>query len=83
MRILLIIVALLVVGSLIGWITFGRDSNHASINLETNAIRQDTSKVMQSGANLLHRAGDKMEDESVHQQQQAQPTPRETAPVIR
>lgn len=83
MRLLLVIVALLVIGSLIGWITFGRDSNHASINLETNAIRQDTSKVMQSGANLLHRAGDTMEDESLHQQQQVQPTQSETAPVTR
>ncbi|MFO0788260.1 MAG: hypothetical protein U0805_02315 [Pirellulales bacterium] len=83
MRLVLIVLVLIVVGSLVGWISFRRDADHASINLETNAIRQDTSKVMQSGAELLHRAGDKMEDESVNQQKQAPVTRREPAPVTR
>jgi hypothetical protein len=84
MRVLLIVIAIILVGVLIGWITFNKGPDQSTININTGAIRQDTKKAVESGANLLHRAGDKMDAE-------AKRTPdantadanRETAPVTR
>jgi hypothetical protein len=61
MRGVLFLVAIVIVLALIGWISFGRDDNRASINLETQEIREDTQKALDSGAALIERAGDKID----------------------
>ncbi len=82
MRVLIIIAALILIGVLIGWITFNKGPDHASIDINTGAIRQDTKKAVESGAQLLHRAGDKMETEANRPANHAE-TNGETAPVSR
>ncbi len=65
MRLLLIIAAGVLVFALVGWISFSRGpDDRASINLETPKIRQDTQHAMQSGAELLHKAGDNVAREA-------------------
>jgi hypothetical protein len=65
MRLLLILAAAVLVFALIGWISFSRGpDDRASINLETPKIRQDTQHAMQSGAELLHKAGDNVAREA-------------------
>jgi hypothetical protein len=61
MRAILILAVLVVVGILVGWITIGREPGRASINLETQEVREDTKEAMHSGAELLHKAGDDVE----------------------
>jgi hypothetical protein len=56
MRGLLILIVLIVVLVLVGWITFSRDSGRASINVETNEIREDTGELMQKGSEVLQEA---------------------------
>jgi hypothetical protein len=56
MRVLLIVLALIVVFALVGWITFSDDDGRASINLETDEIREDTGEVMNKGSELLKDA---------------------------
>ena len=64
MRVLIIVIALILVGVLVGWITFSKGPDHSSVNIETGAIRQDTKQAVESGAQLLHRAGDKLQTEA-------------------
>lgn len=61
MRALLIVIALVLVFAFLGWITFSKSPDHTSVNLETDKIRSDTTNAMQSGAEMLHRAGDKVD----------------------
>ena len=64
MRILIVVAALILVGVLVGWITFSKGPDQSSVNINTSAIRQDTKQAVESGAELLHRAGDKMQSEA-------------------
>jgi hypothetical protein len=82
MRVLIIVIALILIGVLIGWITFSKGPDQSSINLNTGAIRQDTKQAVESGAQLLHRAGDKMDAEANRTPDSSNPN-RETAPVTR
>jgi hypothetical protein len=84
MRVLIIVVALILVGVLVGWITFHKGPDQSSININTGAIRQDTKQAVESGAQLLHRAGDKMDAEAKRTPDAStSDTNRETAPVTR
>jgi hypothetical protein len=56
MRGLLILIVVIFVLVLVGWITFSRDSGRASINVETNEIREDTGELMQKGSEALQEA---------------------------
>ncbi len=56
MRALLIILGLIVIFALVGWITFSDDDGRASINVETNEIREDTGEIMNKGSELLKDA---------------------------
>lgn len=64
MRALIVIVAIVFILALVGWISFSKGPDTASIDLETGKIRQDTRNAMQSGAEVLHKAGDKMATEA-------------------
>jgi hypothetical protein len=64
MRGLLILVGVILILVLAGWITFSSGPDRTSVNIEGQKIRQDTKQVMESGAKLLHRAGDKVESEA-------------------
>jgi hypothetical protein len=61
MRGLLFIILAVAVLALVGWISFGHDDDRASINLETQEIRDDTRKVLDSGTKALERVGEKIE----------------------
>jgi regulatory protein YycI of two-component signal transduction system YycFG len=63
MRVLIFVVALILLFSLLGWITFSKSSDRSSVNIETDTIRADTNKAIQSGATILKGAGDKIENE--------------------
>ena len=61
MRALILLAAIVVVLALIGWISFRKGPEGPSVTIESERIRQDTKKVMDSGAQMLHKAGDKVE----------------------
>ena len=48
MKSVLTIAILVLVLALVGWVTFGTNSERSSINLETEQIRQDTSEALES-----------------------------------
>lgn len=81
MRAIIILIAIIVVCALVGWISFSNGPGRSSINIETNEIRQDTKQVMQSGADLLHKAGDKVEQEANQPNEQTPPVQNEAAPI--
>jgi hypothetical protein len=62
MRAILALIAIVLVLSLVGWISFHRSPDGPSVKIETEHIRADTKDVVQSGANLLHKAGDKVQN---------------------
>jgi hypothetical protein len=82
MRALIVVVALVLIFVLIGWITFSKGPDRSSINIESDRIRADTKDAMDSGAKLLHKAGDKVEAEAHRPSENAQ-TDREPAPITR
>jgi hypothetical protein len=61
MRALILLAAIVLILALVGWISFSKGPDRASINIESAEIRQDTKQVMESGARILHKAGDKVE----------------------
>ena len=61
---------------------FSKGPDRASINLETNAIRQDTQHAMQKGGELLHQAADKVDAEANRQPAETQ-VKHETTTVTR
>jgi len=63
MRAIILLVVIVLVLALIGWISFSKGPDRSSINIESGRIRQDTKEVMESGAQMLHKAGDKVETE--------------------
>jgi cytoskeletal protein RodZ len=64
MRVLILLVAIVLVLAVAGWISFSKSPDRTSINIESERIRQDTKQVMESGAQVLHKAGDKVEAEA-------------------
>jgi hypothetical protein len=67
MRALLLLSVAVIVLALVGWISLSTGPDRTSINIESNRIRQDTKQVMESGAQMLHKAGDKVETEGNRQ----------------
>jgi hypothetical protein len=82
MRALLVVVAVLLIFALVGWITFSKGPDRASINIESGQIQHDTKKAMESGAELLHKAGDKVHDEASRQPDGPATNPERT-PITR
>ena len=82
MRGILLLAAVVLVLALVGWISFSKGPDRASINLESDRIRQDTKQVMESGAKMLHKAGNKVEAEANKQPASTQENPQ-AAPVPR
>lgn len=80
MRVLLIIVALILICSLLGWITFNKGPDRSSINIETDKIRTDSEKAAESGAALLRKTGDKI-DEKVQDERLAPTSPARSMPA--
>jgi hypothetical protein len=67
MRALILLAAIVLILALVGWISFSKGPDRSSINIESDRIRQDTKQVMESGAEILHKAGDKVESEANRQ----------------
>jgi hypothetical protein len=63
MRGLLVVIGLIVILALIGWVKFSKGPDRATMTIESGQIREDTKKAVQTGADLLHRAGDKVQAE--------------------
>ena len=82
MRALILIVAILLIFSLIGWISYSRGPGHASINLETDKIRTDTDRAVQTGAEVLRKTGEEIENRT-QKTEPAPPVENEPAPVNR
>lgn len=61
--------------ALVGWITFGKDDGRASINLETETIREDTGEMMKSGSELLDDARDEVEPDAAGTSDDVPPPP--------
>jgi hypothetical protein len=64
MRTLIILAAVVILLALVGWLTFNNEPGRASINLETDEIREDTGEVMRSGSELLRDAEEEIKEES-------------------
>ena len=73
MRLVILIIVILVICSLIGWITFSKGPGHSSINIETDQIQSDAERAVQSGAQVLRNAGEQI-DSRVSQQKEPAPT---------
>lgn len=50
---ILVVIGLLMV--LAGWLTFGRNGNQTSINIETKKIEHDTERAIDKGKELLKK----------------------------
>ena len=64
MRALLIVLGLIVFFAVVGWITFSDDDGRASINLETDEIREATGEMMNKGSELLKEAEQEVDPDS-------------------
>ena len=53
MRALIFLVAIVLLMALAGWITFGSSPGRSTINVETQRIKQDTNRALDSGARKL------------------------------
>jgi len=82
MRALILIAAVVLIFALVGWISFSKGPDRASVNLETGAIRQDTQQAMQKGGELLRKAGDRVEADANRQPDATQRT-RQTETITR
>ena len=82
MRALILLAAIVLVLALVGWISFSKGPDRASINIESDKIRADTKQVMESSAKMLHQAGDKVEAEA-DRQPNRDPQSTNSAPIPR
>ena len=82
MRALIFLAAIVFVLALVGWISFSKGPDRSSINIESDQIRQDTKRMMESGAQVLHKAGDKVEAEANREPNGLTSNP-DVAPVTR
>jgi hypothetical protein len=76
MRALLFLVAVVLILAFAGWISFSKSSDRTTINLETQKIQQDTDRALESGSNLLRKAGDAVDGAN-----EPPPSPQTTTPV--
>jgi len=83
MRLVILIVLILVVCSLIGWITFSKQAGHSSINIETDQIRADADRAVESGSQLLKNAGQEIDNRVSDKKEPAPTVVNESAPVNR
>lgn len=84
MRALIFLVAIVLILSLAGWVTYSKAPGRSSINIETQQIKQDTDRALESGSNLLRKAGDAVDSEVEPNSPQTTPvqtTSSSTAPV--
>jgi hypothetical protein len=83
MRALLILIIVIALLAFAGWLTFSYGPGRTSVNLETNAIREDTQEMVRSGAKILDRAQDELRPsddaapESAANEADPRPTDRE------
>lgn len=56
MRTILYLVLIVLVLALVGWITFNRDPARPGVNLETQKMKDDTQKALDTGSELLKKA---------------------------
>jgi hypothetical protein len=56
MRGVLYLVLIVLVLAVVGWITFNHDPSRPGINLETQKVKDDTRKAMETGSDLLKKA---------------------------
>jgi hypothetical protein len=82
MRALILLAAIVLVLALVGWITFRKGPEGPSVTIESEKIRQDTKQVMDSGAQMLHKAGDKVEAKANGEPNRVPSNP-DVAPVTR
>jgi hypothetical protein len=80
MRALIILVAIVLILSLIGWVTYSKAPGRSSINIETQQIKQDTDRALESGSNLLRKAGDAVDSKAEPATPATQTRPVQTAP---
>jgi hypothetical protein len=78
MRGLLVVIGLILILALIGWVKFSKGPDRATMSIESGQIREDTKKAMQSGSELLHRAGDKVQAEASRPSEPAADQPATT-----
>jgi hypothetical protein len=83
MRFVLLLVLILVVCSLIGWISFSKGPGHASINIETDQIQTDADRAVESGAQLLKNAGQEIDNRVSNKKEPSPTVVNEPAPVNR
>jgi hypothetical protein len=82
MRALIFLAAIVLILALVGWITFSKSPGRSSINIETQQIRQDTDRALESGSKLLRKASDKIENAHEPQTSTSQPaTPAKPTPA--
>ncbi|HEX2474146.1 MAG TPA: hypothetical protein VHK01_05345 [Lacipirellulaceae bacterium] len=55
MRVIIFLAIVVALLAFAGWITFSSGPDRASINVETNEIRQDTQEIVRSGAKVLDK----------------------------
>jgi hypothetical protein len=82
MRVLILLVAIVLVLAVAGWISFSKGPDRTSINIESGKIRQDTKQVMESGAQVLHKAGNEVEAEAKREPNRVPANPN-AAPATR
>jgi hypothetical protein len=83
MRAVLILIAIVLVLALVGWISFSKGPERSSINVEMERIRTDTNEAVRSGGELLHKAGDKLEEKAAPDSAKTPTAERETEPITR
>ena len=62
MRAILILVFVVVILALVGWVTFSRDGDRTSINIETQEIKDDSRKMIESGKSFIEKAEEKIDE---------------------
>jgi hypothetical protein len=68
MRALLILVLIVVLMAMGGWLVFTFQGNSASVEVQTEKIKQDTSQAVQSTKEMLNRVEDSI-DKAIDGQQ--------------
>jgi hypothetical protein len=81
MRALLVIVAVVLVLVLIGWISFNNAGDRASVNIETDKIKQDTETVIDAGEDLIDRDRDEAAVDPADQQVDEEIRPTRPVPA--
>lgn len=75
MRALIFLAVVVVILAFAGWISFSKSAGRSSINIETQQIKQDTDRAVESGSNLLRRAGEAVDQTNEPHTSPAPPTP--------